>query len=115
MSVDLAGKAGAPASTPRRPVPPFTAEHEEFRAAVRRFVETELYPHATEWEDARWFPDEVFARCAELGYLGLKFPAEYGGDGDPVADAVFVEELARCGSGGLAAGSSGPRATRGPN
>ena len=104
MSVDLAGKAGAPASTPRRPVPPFTAEHEEFRAAVRRFVETELYPHATEWEDARWFPDEVFARCAELGYLGLKFPAEYGGDGDPVADAVFVEELARCGSGGLAAG-----------
>jgi len=104
VSVDLAGKAGAPASTPRRPVPPFTAEHEEFRAAVRRFVETELYPHATEWEDARWFPDEVFARCAELGYLGLKFPAEYGGDGDPVADAVFVEELARCGSGGLAAG-----------
>jgi len=104
VSVDLAGKAGAPASAPRRPVPPFTAEHEEFRAAVRRFVETELYPHATEWEDARWFPDEVFARCAELGYLGLKFPAEYGGDGDPVADAVFVEELARCGSGGLAAG-----------
>ena len=100
----LSEKAGAGSSSARKPIPPFTAEHEDFRAAVRRFVETELYPHATEWENARWFPDDVFARCAELGYLGLKFPAEYGGEGDPVADAVFVEELARCGSGGLAAG-----------
>ena len=106
--MDLAIKSGAaPAAgrrEGRRPIPPFTAEHEEFRAAVRRFVQSELYPHAAEWEQARWFPHEVFERCAELGYLGLKFPAEYGGDCDPVADAVFVEELARCGSGGLAAG-----------
>ncbi len=87
-----------------RPIPPFTAEHEEFRAAVRRFVARELRPHAEAWEAARWFPNQVFGRLAELGYIGLKFPAEYGGDGDPVADAVFVEELARCGSGGLAAG-----------
>ncbi|MDQ6745899.1 MAG: acyl-CoA dehydrogenase family protein [Actinomycetota bacterium] len=71
---------------------------------MRRFVARELYPHAAEWERERWFPSDLFARLAELDYLGLKFPAQYGGDGDPVADAVFVEELARCGSGGLAAG-----------
>jgi acyl-CoA dehydrogenase len=88
-----------------QPIPPFTEEHEEFRAAVRRFVETELRPHAREWEDAHWFPNEVFARLAELGYLGLKFEEEYGGQGGGyVADAVFTEELSRCGSGGLAAG-----------
>ncbi len=46
----------------------------------------------------------MFTRLAELGYLGLKFPARYGGEDDVIADAVFVEELARCGSGGLAAG-----------
>ena len=63
-----------------------------------------MRPHADEWERARWFPNDVFARLAELGYIGLKFPAEYGGDDDPVADAVFAEELAWCGSGGLAAG-----------
>src|SRR5213079_2418904 len=85
--------------------PPFTQEHEDFRVAVRRFVETELRPHAHEWEKARWFPNEVFHRCAELGYLGLKYEEEYGGQGGGyVADAVFAEELARCGSGGLAAG-----------
>jgi acyl-CoA dehydrogenase len=86
------------------PVPPFTEKHERLRQELRRFVEEELYPHAREWEEARWFPNDVFKRMAELGYLGLKFPAEYGGAGDPVADAVLAEELARCGSGGLAAG-----------
>ncbi len=88
----------------RRPIPPFTDEHERFREPVRRFVESELLPHAPEWEAAGWFPNDVFRRLGEVGYIGLKFPPEYGGDGDPVADAVFVEELARCGSGGLAAG-----------
>jgi alkylation response protein AidB-like acyl-CoA dehydrogenase len=68
-------------------------------------VETELRPRAPEWEDARWFPDEVFRRCGELGYLGLKFEERYGGQGGGyVADAVFAEELSRCGSAGLAAG-----------
>jgi acyl-CoA dehydrogenase len=91
-------------SSPRRPIPPFTAEHEEFRAVVRRFVQTELAPRAPEWEQARWFPNQVFERLAELGYIGLKFPARYGGGDDLVADAVFAQELAWCGSGGLAAG-----------
>ena len=41
----------------------------------------------------------------ELGLLGLKYPEEYGGQGgDYLHDAVLAEELARCGSGGLAAG-----------
>jgi acyl-CoA dehydrogenase len=100
----LSEKAGGPTSATRRPVPPFTEEHEEFRAAVRRFVRERLAPHANEWEDARWFPNEVFGWLAEQGYIGLKFPAQYGGDGDVIADAVFCEELAWCGSGGLAAG-----------
>jgi acyl-CoA dehydrogenase len=89
----------------RRPVPPFTEEHEDLREAVRRFVERELRPHAQQWEDDRWFPNDVFHKLAAVGYLGLKYPEEYGGEGgDHVHDAVFVEELSRCGSGGLAAG-----------
>ncbi|HEV2813662.1 MAG TPA: acyl-CoA dehydrogenase family protein [Solirubrobacteraceae bacterium] len=87
------------------PIPPFTEELEDFRAVVRRFVAAELAPHAAEWEDAKWFPNEVFGKLAEQGYLGLKYPAEYGGsDGGYLADAVLTEELARCKSGGTAAG-----------
>jgi alkylation response protein AidB-like acyl-CoA dehydrogenase len=89
----------------RRPSPPFTEEHEELRESIRRFVEYELRPHVREWEDARWFPNDVFHRMAELGFLGLKYPEEYGGQGgDYLHDAVLTEELARAGSGGLAAG-----------
>jgi acyl-CoA dehydrogenase len=100
---DFGAHAPAPPA-PRRPIPPFTEEHEEFRQVVRRFVERELAPHAREWEEAKWFPNEVFAKLAEHGYLGLKFSVEYGGSDDQIADAVFAEELSRCGSGGVAAG-----------
>jgi acyl-CoA dehydrogenase len=80
------------------PIPPFTASHEAFRADARAFVRERLRPFADEWEEAGWFPNTVFAELAARGWLGLK----YGGDW--VADAVLTEELARCGSGGVAAG-----------
>ena len=87
------------------PTPPFTDEHEELRASVRGFIERELTPHAEGWERDRWFPDEVFGKLAAQGLLGLKYPLEYGGQGgDYLHDAVLVEELARTGSGGTAAG-----------
>jgi acyl-CoA dehydrogenase len=83
----------------------FTEEHEELRASLRRFVANELRPHAMEWEEARWFPNEVFTKMAAHGFLGLKYPEEYGGQGgDYLHDAVLAEEMARAGSGGLAAG-----------
>jgi acyl-CoA dehydrogenase len=90
----------------RASLPPFGAEHEELRESVGRFVTAEIAPHVDEWEAAREFPSELFGRCAELGFLGLKFPESYGGQGgDHLHDAVWVEELARAGgSGGVAAG-----------
>jgi len=85
--------------------PPFTEEHEELRASVRGFLDRELAPHAAEWEANEWFPNEVFGKLAEQGLLGLKYPAELGGQGgDYLHEAVLVEELSRIGSGGTAAG-----------
>jgi acyl-CoA dehydrogenase len=71
---------------------------------MRAFVDAELAPHAAEWEAARFFPNWVIERCAEKGYVGLKFPAEFGGSDDPLAAAVWAQELPRCGSGGVGAG-----------
>ncbi len=90
----------------RATLPPFSEEHEELRETVQRFVTKEIAPHVDEWEAAREFPRELFGRCAELGFLGLKFPEELGGQGGThLHDAVWVEELARSGgSGGVAAG-----------
>jgi len=90
----------------RAPLPPFAEEHEELRESVRRFVSAEIAPHVEEWEQAREFPRDLFERCGELGFLGLKFPERYGGQGgDLVHEAVWIEELSRAGgSGGVAAG-----------
>jgi acyl-CoA dehydrogenase len=90
----------------RAPLPPFSEEHEELRESVRRFVSKEIAPHVDEWEEAREFPRELFARCGELGFLGLKYETTYGGQGgDYIHDAVWVEELSRSGaSGGVSAG-----------
>jgi acyl-CoA dehydrogenase len=87
------------------PVPPFTDEHEALRESIRGFIAAELRPHASEWEDAHWFPDEVFTTLAGQGLLGLKYEERWGGQGGGyLHEAVFAEELSRCGSGGLAAG-----------
>jgi acyl-CoA dehydrogenase len=103
--VSALSERGLPEAASRRPLPPFTEKHERLRAQIRRFVADELRPHAREWEDARWFPNDVFIRMAELGLLGLKYPRELGGrGGDHLDDAVLTEELSRCGSGGVAAG-----------
>jgi alkylation response protein AidB-like acyl-CoA dehydrogenase len=85
------------------PHPIFTAEHDELRASVRRFVEKELAPHVDEWETAGYFSDDVFRRAGELGFLGLHYPEEWGGaGGDLAAEIVFVEELAKAGCGAIA-------------
>ena len=74
--------------------PPFTDEHEVLRESIRGFLDRELAPHAQEWEDARWFPDEVFPKLAAQGLLGLKYPVQYGGQGgDYLHEAVLAEEL----------------------
>ena len=93
----------------RAVLPPFTDEHEQLRETVGRFVRSEIAPHVDEWEQAREFPRELFERCGELGFLGLKYPEELGGQGgDYVHDAVWIEELSRSGaSGGVGAGLGG--------
>jgi alkylation response protein AidB-like acyl-CoA dehydrogenase len=96
---------GIPPARPAALMPPFKQEHEDLRESIRRFVLKELRPHVQQWEDDEWFPNEVFHKMAAVGFLGLKYPEEYGGQGgDYLHDAVLSEELALCGSGGLAAG-----------
>ncbi|MGI9556421.1 MAG: acyl-CoA dehydrogenase family protein, partial [Solirubrobacterales bacterium] len=75
----------------RNPLPPFGEEHEALRKTVARFVADEIAPSNDEWEDAGAFPDSLFTRCGELGFLGLKYPEELGGQGgDHVHDAVWA-------------------------
>ncbi|MEW6045103.1 MAG: acyl-CoA dehydrogenase family protein [Bacillota bacterium] len=85
--------------------PYFRPEHEAIRETVREVVARHLKPHAQEWERARAFPRTVFRTLGEYGLLGLRVPESLGGAGlDWFATIAFVEELHRCGMGGLPMG-----------
>jgi alkylation response protein AidB-like acyl-CoA dehydrogenase len=80
----------------------FNDTHDTLRAEIRRYVERELAPHANEWEEAEYFPDSVFWEMGRLGYLGLRYPEEYGGSGlDYYSAIVLAEEMTRAQSGGV--------------
>src|SRR6195952_4741395 len=82
----------------------FTEEHEALRESIHAFVIKELAPHADEWEETT-FPDSVFRRMGELGFLGLSMPEAYGGrGGDSFCNLVLAEEISHSGSGGLSMG-----------
>ncbi|HYE92474.1 MAG TPA: acyl-CoA dehydrogenase family protein [Terriglobales bacterium] len=84
----------------------FTAEQEEFRRAVARFVDAEVVPVADQLDERAEFPRALFTRLGALGYLGLRYPEAYGGaDADTVTYCLFAEELAR-GSLSLAAAAA---------
>ncbi len=79
----------------------FTDAHEELRLHIRRFLEKEVEPHLEEWEETL-FPDAIFKRFGELGFLGLRYPPELGGQGGDYFSAVVLsEEMARAHCGGL--------------
>jgi alkylation response protein AidB-like acyl-CoA dehydrogenase len=82
----------------------FTEDHDRLRESIGRFVAKELAPHAEEWEEDT-FPDWVFSRMGELGFLGLSYPEEYGGQGgDYFCNIVLAEEMAHANCGGLSMG-----------
>src|SRR5581483_12178590 len=82
----------------------FTDEHEQLRESITNFATKELAPHADEWEETT-FPDWVFQRMGELGFLGLDKPEQYGGQGGDYASAIVLgEEMVHARCGGLAMG-----------
>src|SRR6478735_5967324 len=83
--------------------PYFSEEHEMLRAQVRRFVETEIKPHALAWEEQGYVPREVLRRMGSLGFFGIRYSEEYGGsDMDTLATVVLAEELGRSTFSGVA-------------
>jgi acyl-CoA dehydrogenase len=82
----------------------FSPDHEAFRAGVRRFVDSEIAPHATAWDEAGTFPRELYRKAAAVGLIGMGYPEELGGT---PADVFFgiaaAEEVARAGCGGVQA------------
>ena len=84
----------------------FDAEHDQFRNAVREFVEREILPHYLDWEHAGIAPRSLYEAAGRTGILGLAVPQEYGGGGtsDFRFNAIVGEEFAAAGVGGAGLG-----------
>ncbi|HEY3892466.1 MAG TPA: acyl-CoA dehydrogenase family protein [Bradyrhizobium sp.] len=81
----------------------FGEEHELLRAQLRRFVNEEIKPRALQWEQDGMVPREVLRRMGELGFFGIRYPAQYGGaEMDTLATVVLAEELGRSTFSGVA-------------
>lgn len=81
----------------------FSEEHNLFRDQLRRFVNEEVAPNGDTWERAGEVPRPVLQRMGELGFLGIRYPAEYGGaEMDTLGTVILSEELGRSTYGGFA-------------
>jgi len=83
-----------------------TAEHEEWRAQLRRFFDREVIPFADQWDEDGALPDELWPKAAAVGILGLGYPEEFGGVSEGIDiwhKNILNEEMARIAVGGLSA------------
>ena len=68
----------------------------EIKRIAREFAEKEIRPHVMEWDEKQIFPLDTLKQLAELGFMGVLIPAEYGGAGLGYLEYVtIVEELSR--------------------
>src|SRR5690606_33712348 len=96
--------------------PYFNESHIRFRKAMREFVDKEITPYCHEWDEARALPKEFYKKVADAGILpcvcGPPWPSKYvddiklpGGlkpeEYDAFHEMILIDEMSRCGSGGV--------------
>jgi len=73
-----------------------TEEQKMLKAAVRKLAEEQIAPGAHERDEKEEFSWEMVRLLREGGYLGIDFPADYGGgDAGMLAETIVIEELSR--------------------
>lgn len=83
---------------------PYTKQHEEFRLRLRHFFESEVIPHADQWEADHRVPRDIWNKMGREGFLCTGVPVEYGGHGkDFLYSVIILEELVRTNQTGLMA------------
>jgi len=94
--------------------PYFNETHAALRAEVRDWVDTEIEPYVTEWDEGKNVPEKIYKQMGERGYLagllGVKYPKHLVKNAvrsvpperwDLFHEQLITDELSRCGSGGL--------------
>jgi alkylation response protein AidB-like acyl-CoA dehydrogenase len=94
--------------------PYYNQTHADLRAEVREWVEEEIMPNVTEWDEAKMVPQSIYKKMGERGYLagllGVKYPKHLVNNPikcvpvekwDSFHELIMTDELSRSGSGGF--------------
>jgi len=94
--------------------PYFNQSHADLRAEVRQWVEEDIMPNVTEWEESKKVPDSIYKAMGERGYLaglmGVHYPIHLTKHRvqsvppekwDLFHEMLLTDEISRAGSGGL--------------
>ncbi|MBM4279170.1 MAG: acyl-CoA dehydrogenase [Deltaproteobacteria bacterium] len=78
-----------------------TQEQKDIQKAAREFIQGEYdKDKILEWEQTHTFPREVWKKACKLGFIGIHFPEEFGGQGYGITENILVvEEFCRKDSG----------------
>jgi alkylation response protein AidB-like acyl-CoA dehydrogenase len=78
-----------------------TEEQKDIQQAARTFAAGEFDKEKIlEWEESHTFPRELWKKACKLGFVGIHYPEEYGGQGYGVFENILiVEEFCRKDSG----------------
>jgi butyryl-CoA dehydrogenase len=77
-----------------------TEENRIFQEAIRDFAQKEIAPLVDEAEENNVFPQQLFKKMGEQGFLCPRYPIELGGGGgDKITECIMMEELNRVNAG----------------
>jgi alkylation response protein AidB-like acyl-CoA dehydrogenase len=77
----------------------FSTEQEMFRRAIRTYIKRECpAEREREREDREEFPEDLYQKMGQLGFLGVLVPEEFGGQGGKTLDAILLLEELNYGS-----------------
>ena len=94
--------------------PYYTDAHKKWRQVMRDFVDKEIMPYRDDWDKAGKMPDDLYVKAGKLGILAAlcgwpedltHIPRPEGFDG--FFSFITMDELSRCGSGGIVWGLIG--------
>jgi isovaleryl-CoA dehydrogenase len=71
-------------------------EEQQILDETDRYARGELYPLAARMDREEWWPDDLFRRLGDAGYLGTAVPEAYGGAGSNLfASGLVMQAIAR--------------------
>jgi len=80
----------------------YSEEHRLLQQSIKKFAEKEITPNISKWEEDKFFPNEIFKKLGNEGFLGILLDEEWGGvGGDFLMAAAWCEEFGQVNSVGF--------------